>query len=76
MVLTISGTRASGVEEHEAMVIILQFRVRKSEKTKGRDRPVRGVGQHGLTGLSASVVETSLAVNPFRLLGLSFGVVG
>ena len=75
MVLTISGTRASGVEEHEANVIIPQIRVRTNEKPKERDRPVRGAGQHGLAGSSASVVETFPAVGPSRLLGLSFGVV-
>ena len=75
MVLIISGTRASGVEEHEAIVIMLQFRVRTNGKPKVRDRPVRGAGQCGLAGSSASVVETFPAVNPSRLLGLSFGVV-
>lgn len=42
---------------------------------KGRDRPVPEANQLGLAGMPAYLVGTFPAVGPFRLLGLSFGVV-
>lgn len=52
-----------------------QFRVRTNEKMKVRDRPVLEVNQLGLAGLPGLVAGPCPAANPFRLLGLSFGVV-
>jgi hypothetical protein len=56
-------------------MVVLQFRVQTNEKTKGRDLLALEANQPGLAGWFAHVVGTSPAVNPFRLLCLSFGVV-